>query len=404
MLLTQWFDPEPTFKGLVFASELVKQGFEVEVLTGFPNYPSGKLYPGYKLKWLQRETVDNVQISRVPLYPNHDQSAFKRIINYASFGASALFYGLFVAKRPDVIYAYHPPLSVGLTACLIRLIRGIPVIYDVQDMWPDTLRATGMLNNSRALGLVSSVCNWVYRQVNHVVVLSPGFKKILLDRGVPESKISVVYNWADEKSLSTPSGQIDESFPDSSWFRILFAGNMGKAQSLQTVLEAAELLQAQESRVCWVMLGGGIEVDNLKVEAKRRNLRNVIFLPAVPMSEVGNYLQSADVMLVHLRRDPLFEITIPSKTQAYMSVGKPQIMAVTGDAASLVNQSGGGVTLEPEDAHALAAVADQLANTSAVELKEMGQRAQNFYQMHLSLSIGAKRFGELFQQFANVKK
>lgn len=261
-----------------------------------------------------------------------------------------------------------------------------------------------MLNNSKALGLVSSVCNWVYRQVSHVVVLSPGFKKILLDRGVPESKISVVYNWADEKSLSSPSGQIGESFPDSSWFRILFAGNMGKAQSLQTVLEAAELLQAQESRVCWVMLGGGIEVDNLKIEAKRRNLRNVIFLPAVPMSEVGNYLQSADVMLVHLRKDPLFEITIPSKTQAYMSVGKPQIMAVTGDAASLINQSGGGVTVEPENAHALAAVAEQLANTSAVELKDMGQRAQNFYQMHLSLSIGAKQFGELFQQFANVKK
>ena len=140
LLLTQWFDPEPTFKGLVFARELVRQGFEVEVLTGFPNYPGGKLYPGYKLKCLQREHIDGVHITRVPLYPNHDQSALKRVLNYSSFAASALFYGLFVAKRADVIYAYHPPLTVGVVASIMRVFLRIPVVYDIQDMWPDTDR------------------------------------------------------------------------------------------------------------------------------------------------------------------------------------------------------------------------------------------------------------------------
>ena len=139
LLITQWFDPEPTFKGIVFARELVRQGFEVEVLTGFPNYPSGKIYPGYQLRWLQRETIDGVQVTRVPLYPSHDNSAIRRVANYTSFAAAALVYGLFGAKRADVIYAYQPPLTVGVTAALLRLLRRIPVVYDIQDMWPDTL-------------------------------------------------------------------------------------------------------------------------------------------------------------------------------------------------------------------------------------------------------------------------
>ena len=400
LLLTQWFDPEPTFKGLVFARELVKQGFEVEVVTGFPNYPGGRVYPGYKVKWLQREVIDGVHITRVPLYPNHDHSAMQRVLNYASFAASSLFYGLFMAKRTDVIYAYHPPLTVGITASIVRLLRRIPVVYDIQDMWPDTLRATGMLNNARALRVVEAVCNWVYRRVDLIVVLSPGFKHLLLQRGVPEAKVSVIYNWADEASLADPMGNVPAAFPGQDQFRILFAGNMGKAQALNTVLESAELQQQQGSRVCWVMLGGGVEVERLKAEVARRQLNNVVFLPAVPMAQVGIYLQAADALLVHLRKDSLFEITIPSKTQAYMAAGKPLLMAVDGDAADLVKKSCGGVVTESENPQALAIAAEALANTSIDALAIMGQQAKAFYQQHLGLAVGVQRFGELFKQLA----
>lgn len=403
LLLTQWFDPEPTFKGLVFARELVKQGFEVEVVTGFPNYPSGKVYPGYRVKWLQREVIDGVQITRVPLYPNHDQAAIKRVLNYTSFAASSLFYGLFLAKRADVMYAYHPPLTVGITASIVRLFRRIPVVYDIQDMWPDTLRATGMLNNEHALRLVDAVCNWVYRRVDRIVVQSPGFKRLLMQRGVPEAKLLVVYNWADEAQLAAPVGEVPAAFPSHGQFRILFAGNMGKAQALDTVLQAAELLQQQGSRVCWVMLGGGVEVERLKAETARRQLTNVVYLPAVPMAQVGTYLQASDALLVHLRKDPLFEITIPSKTQAYMAVGKPLLMAVDGDAADLVKQSGGGVVAESENPHALAQAAEALANTSTDVLAAMGQQAKTHYQQHLSLTMGVQQFGELFKQLAQSR-
>jgi len=400
LLLTQWFDPEPTFKGLVFARELVRQGFEVEVLTGFPNYPGGEVYPGYKINRLQREVIDGVQVTRVPLYPNHGQSAIKRVLNYLSFAASALVYGLFIAKRADVIYAYHPPLTVGITASLIRLFRRIPVVYDIQDMWPDTLRATGMINNQRALNVVEAVCQWVYRRVDHIVVLSPGFKRLLVQRGVPATKVDVIYNWADEAALAAPQGLLPADFPGAEKFRILFAGNMGKAQALDTVLDAAALLQVRGSRVCFVMLGGGVEVSRLAHRAVDLKLQNLVFLPPVPMAEVGTLLHAADALLVHLRKDPLFEITIPSKTQAYMTVGKPLLMAVNGDAADLLLQSGSGVVAESENAEALSKAAERLAALAPEQLDLMGQKAQHYYQEHLALQVGVTKFGEIFKRWS----
>jgi glycosyltransferase involved in cell wall biosynthesis len=401
LLLTQWFDPEPTFKGLVFARELLRQGFDVEVVTGFPNYPGGKVYAGYKIKLIQREYIDGVQITRLPLYPNHDQSAIKRVLNYASFAASVLVYGLFMAKRADVMYAYHPPLTVGIAASLIRWVRGIPLVYDNQDMWPDTLRATGMLNNPQALAFVGRVCDWVYIRVDQLVVLSPGFKRLLVQRGVPEGKIDVIYNWADELALMSPVGAVPAAFPASDLLRVVFAGNMGKAQALDAVLDAAAILQARGSRASFVMLGGGVEVTRLKTRALEMKLSNVVFLPPVPMSEVGTVLAAADVLLVHLRKAPLFEITIPSKTQAYMAVGKPLLMAVNGDAADLVRQAKCGLTAESENPQALADALDALAAMPPDELKTMGVRASCFYQEALGLQVGVAKFAVVFKRLGH---
>ena len=399
LLLTQWFDPEPTFKGLVFARALVKQGFDVEVVTGFPNYPGGKIYPGFKQKLIQREVIDGVKVTRLPLYPNHGQSGIGRLINYVSFAAVSLFYGLFFAKRPQVIYAYHPPLTVGIAAALIRFFRRVPVVYDIQDMWPDTLKATGMFSNDKLLGVVSRVCDWVYRRVDRLVVLSPGFKRILIERGVPEEKIEVIYNWCAEEQITSASVP-DFSFPDASRFYILFAGNMGKAQALGSVLDAAKALQSLGRAVEFVFLGAGVEVDRLKKIAAEHALDNVSFLPAVPMAQVGQYLQAADALLVHLKKDPLFTITIPSKTQAYMAVGRPLLMAVDGDAADLVKQSGCGVVVESENAASLVSAVEVLLAASPEERALMSENGREFYQTHLSLQQGVLKFSRIFNQLA----
>lgn len=397
LLLTQWFDPEPTFKGLVFARELVRQGFEVEVITGFPNYPGGKVYPGYRVKLIQKEVIDGVNVTRVPLYPSHDTGAKGRILNYASFAASSLFYGLFFAKKADVMYAYHPPLTVGVTAALLRLLRRTPVVYDIQDMWPDTLRATGMFSNERALKLVSKVCDWVYKRVDHIVVLSPGFRRLLIERGVPSAKIDVIYNWCAEDAISDRGGDLPAGFP-SEGFRVLFAGNMGKAQALPSVLEAADILSHEAPTARFVFLGGGVEVDRLKEMAERKGLANVSFFPAVPMNEVGMYLGAADALLVHLKKDPLFQITIPSKTQAYMAAGKPIIMAVDGDAADLVREGKCGCVAESENPRSIADAVMKLMCISVDQREEMVSRSKAFYMERLSLRAGVAAFGEIFKK------
>ncbi|MCP2227996.1 glycosyltransferase involved in cell wall biosynthesis [Pseudomonas silensiensis] len=400
LLFTQWFDPEPTFKGLVFARELVAQGFDVEVVTGFPNYPGGKLYPGYKMKALQREVIDGVQITRLPLYPSHGQSGVGRLLNYISFAASISLYGLFRAKKPDVVYAYHPPLTVGIAAALVRFFRRVPVVYDIQDMWPDTLKATGMFSNEKLLKIVSCVCNWVYRNVDQIVVLSPGFKRLLIERGVPSQKIDVIYNWCSEDMVRATPDKLPTNFPVTSKFRILFAGNMGKAQSLDTVIDAAQLLQEQASQVAFIFLGGGVETSRLEALAKGRNLDNVFFLPAVPMPDVGAYLAAADALLVHLKKDPLFTITIPSKTQAYMAAGKPILMAVDGDAADLVRDAGCGVVSESDNPQALVDAVLALMEVSAEGRSCMAENGAAFYQKELSLRVGVERFGEHFKRMS----
>lgn len=403
LLLTQWFDPEPTFKGLLFARELVKLGIQVEVVTGFPNYPGGGIYPGYKLRMLQKEVIDGVLVIRVPLYPSHGQSGVGRIINYVSFAAASLFYGLFLAKRPDVIYAYHPPLTIGFVASIIRFFRRVPVVYDVQDMWPDTLSATGMFSNARALKVVSKGCDWVYRSVDHIAVLSPGFRRLLIERGVPEEKIDVIYNWCAEDTVTRSIGLLPAGFPDTANFRVLFAGNMGKAQALDSVIEAAKILQSRAVPVTFIFLGGGVEVTRLQNKAAEEGLQNVVFLPAVPMAEVGDYLSSADALLVHLKNDPLFSITIPSKTQAYMAAGKPILMAVDGDAAELVVRSQCGVTAESENPKSLVAAVQSLLAMSPEDRLEMAENGRKYYLDHLSLSKGVESFAAIFRRLAGRK-
>lgn len=393
LLISQWFDPEPTFKGLAFAKELVRRGHHVEVLTGFPNYPGGKIYPGYRLSFWQRESMDGISVLRVPLFPSHNRSVAGRIFNYCSFAVSASIGCLFL-RRPDVIYAYHPPATIGVPALMASWLHRAPLVYDIQDLWPDTVAATGMVRNRLALRLLSKWCGLVYSRADRLVVLSPGFKLALTHRGVPNEKIEVIYNWCDEKAIGT--GHNIHAAGDETTFNVLFAGTMGMAQALDSVLEAARICADSLPRARFIFVGGGIDRDRLECKSREMALTNVQFLPWVPMHEIGHVLSTADVLLVHLKHDPLFEITIPSKTQAYLAVGKPVLMAVDGDAADLIRRSGGGITCKPEDPQAMADVVRELASASRERLSEMATSGRSFYVRELSLRVGTDRFEHLF--------
>ena len=393
ILLTQWFDPEPVIKGLAFARRLSELGFDVEVVTGFPNYPGGRIYEGYRIRPVRKEHIEGVAVTRLALYPSHDKSRIGRVLNYVSFFLAVALYLTVFARRADIVYAYHPPLTVGMAAVVARLFRRTPTVLDVQDMWPDTLRATGMINNERILKLVGVFARWTWLRADHIAVLSPGFRSLLIARGVSADKITVIPNWADE--AATPGLPRPTAFGEPGKFRLLFAGNMGAAQALDPVLDAASIVARRRDDIEFCFLGSGIEVDRLKTRVEREELTNVRFLPRVPLADVGAWLEAADCLLVHLKADPLFAITIPSKTQAYMAAGRPIIMAVEGDAADLVRQSSGGIVVPPEDSRALAAAVLDMAGLPVADREKLGADVRRFYEDHLSFGHGSQAFASL---------
>jgi glycosyltransferase involved in cell wall biosynthesis len=271
-------------------------------------------------------------------------------------------------------------------------------------MWPDTLKATGMISNSRLLGSVSKVCNFIYSGVTKIVVLSPGFKDLLIERGVSESKIKVIYNWADEKVLRVVNNEAPKEYGSIEGFKVLFAGNVGQAQGLDVVLDAALLLKDDVPNIHFLVLGHGLKSDDLKRRTKELNLGNVHFFPAVGMEKVGSFLGFADALLIHLNSDPLFEITIPGKTQAYMAVGKPIIMGVSGDASNLVSRADCGVCFEPEDSVALAEAAKGLMLLDSTDIQRLGKNAERFYDENLSVTVGVDSFEKVFDEVIDMRQ
>lgn len=406
LFLTQWFDPEPFFKGLPFARALKDRGHDIQVLTGFPNYPGGKVYPGYRVRVFQREIMEGIPVTRVALYPSHDRSPIRRILNYCSFAISASILGPLLIGKVDVIYAYHPPGTIGLPALVMKFVKKAPVVYDIQDLWPDSVEASGMMNNKIVSWLIGGWCHLIYRLVNKIVVLSPGLKNALIERGVDKKKIEVIYNWCDDVEIICEQENLDPSDQEvfAGRFNIVFAGTMGTGQGLEAVIDAAEILKARQQEIQFVFIGGGTEVSNLRKRAKSKNLDNVIFLDKRPVSEIGKILKAADVLLVHLRDKPLYRIVIPSKTQAYMAVGKPILMCVRGDAEMLVRKAGAGVCCIPEDPQSIAEGAYELYLMPIEELAEMGINGKKYYEEELCMPEGVAMFEKIFRDVLTQEK
>jgi glycosyltransferase involved in cell wall biosynthesis len=383
--LTQWFEPEPNIvKGVAFVRALEAAGHQVTVFTGFPNYPRGKLYPGYRLHFLQREKIDGVTVVRLPLYPSHDHSSIRRSLNFLSFFVSLLVYLLMRRSRFDLAYVYHPPITVGLAAAIADLFRPLPFVLDVQDLWPDTIAATGMAGASRISGLLAACCRFVYRRASAVVTQSNGIREALIARGVPAEKVSVVHNWADAEFREIPKAN-----GESRAFNLVYGGNLGRAQQLETLLEAAAILSDKPDDIRITLFGSGIEEAGLRERAEA--LDNVRFAGRVPQRDMIYAFAKADALVLHLRDNPLFDITIPSKTQFYLAMGRPIIAGLNGEAAAMLRESGAAIVVPSADAKALAEAIEGLARLPSAERKRMGRNGRDYYQRNLSFQRGMER-------------
>jgi len=403
LLITQWFEPEPIFKGLPFAKKLKEFGHEVQVLTGFPNHPYGKIYPGYHLRFSQHEEMEGVSVVRVPLYPSRDRSSIRRFLSYASFGVSAATIGLCSVRKPDVVYVYHPPPTSCLPACVLRLLRGVPFVYDIQDLWPDSLLESSMFNNRLGIWLADKCCKSLYRIAGKIVVLSPGFKKELCRRGVNADKIEVIYNWCSESNIdsSEKRRELARELGMTGKFNIMFAGNLGNVQMLDKLLDAAEIVQPKHPDVQFVLIGSGSEEKFLKEKARQMNLKNVVFHERRPLSEIRTIMTLSDVLFVQLKDNQTFRITIPSKTQAYLSVGRPILIGVEGNASDLVLKAKAGIKCKPGDPENIAEAIDKFKSMPKKEMEQMGQNGKKFYREQLSLDVGTKRFEKVFESMVN---
>lgn len=397
LYLAQFFDPEPVFKGLRYAKALKEKGHDVEVITGFPNYPEGKIYDGYKLSLYKKEVIEGVTVHRVWLYPNHGKSVVKRLFNYVSFFITSLILGLLIVRRFDVIHAMHTPLNIGLSAALFNLWGRKKLIFDIQDIWPDSLSATNMIKNKKILNIVNKLCNWTYNRADFVTVISPGFKSLLMQRGLQEEKIKIIYNWSGIEGYSGTESDKYQLNKNNKVFNVVFAGNMGGAQNLTNLISAAKILKDESiDDIEFHLIGGGLEVNDLKEQVKNHQLNNITFYPRVPMDKVINYISSADAVLVHLRKDPLFEITIPSKTQAYLSLGKPILINVPGDAAKLVVENKAGYYFEPDDPQSFKNALIKMRDLKKPDLDCLGKNAKTFYDNELSREVGISKFCSIY--------
>ena len=406
IVLSQWYPPEPESKIHLLARDLVARGHVVTSITGIPNYPTGEVYHGYGVRpWPQRETRDGVRVVRVPLYPDHSRSAVKRVLNYTSFAMSAAAFGPALSGPADVMWVFHPPLTVALPATVIATLRGIPFVYEVQDMWPETLAATGMVRSPRLLSAVNEVANRVYRRADRITVISPGFKRNLVGKGVPASKIEVIPNWADEETYR-PFERDDALACECGMegkFNVLYAGNLGAAQRLGNVLDAAARLRDLPD-LQFVLVGDGVEERELRRRAAAEGLDNVRFLGRMPAHRIASLAAVSEVLLVHLKRDPLFEITIPSKTISALACGRPVLSVTVGDAAEVIEQAGAGLTCAPEQPAELSRCVRALYNMPAATRQDLGRAARNYFLTHFTRTELVTRYESLLTEVAAERR
>jgi glycosyltransferase involved in cell wall biosynthesis len=403
VIVSQYFWPEE-FRINDLAVSLRRRGHDVTVLTGFPNYPRGALFPGYAMRLCRRETYQGVKIVRVPLYPDRSYSPLKRGWNYLSFALSASLLGPFVAGRADRIVVFQPsPITVGLPAIVLKYLKRAPIFFWVQDIWPETLEATGAIRRPRALAVVRRLVRFIYRHCDLILVQSRGFVRRIAALGVPEEKIAYLPNWAEDVYRPVPRDEAlarTEEMADG--FQVVFAGNIGRAQDFDTLLGAASLLR-DEKDIRFVVLGDGAMAAHYIERAQAEGLENVVFKGRKPVEAMPRYFAIADALLVLLRNDPVFALTIPAKVQGYLACGRPLVAAVGGDAAAVVRESGAGVVCAPSDPEALAEAILAVYRLSESERAAMGEAGLRYYRTHFDRTTVIDRLEHLLADGAGAR-
>jgi len=406
-MITQWYDPErgSAIMSGTIARALGDRGHEVQVVTGFPNYPEGQLYPGYRVRPYLREELQGVTVHRAPLYVSHDADPRRRAMNYLSYAASASAIAVTRIGRVDAALVHSTPATAAIPAMALRALRRTPYVLHIQDLWPQTVTASGFLvdgQHSRAESLLHRYCDAVYRHAASIAVTSPGMADLIQARGVESRKISLIPNWADERHFrpTIASSDIVNELGPFRPFTVMYAGAMGEVQALDVLIEAATILRDHRD-IGFLLVGGGVSEASLRLKVLEAELDNVRFVRHQPVERMAEVLALGDVQIISLKDLSIFRTTLPSKIQATLAAGRPIIGAVAGDAAALIRDSGAGLTATPGSAAGLAEAVLKAAAMPAEERQAWGDRGRDYYIDHLSQESGAKALSDLLHSAAN---
>ena len=378
LIVSQYYWPEH-FRINDLAEGLVERGHHVTVLTGCPNYPGGDIFNGYGF-FNKSEIQNGVKIFRVPLIPRGTGSSIRLAMNYLSFMVTATLLGPFLCRGSiDLIFVCQlSPVTVGIPAAFLKRLKGAPIVFWVLDLWPESIATSKGLNNTWLYKAINFLVCYIYRQCDRILYTSKGFALSIQSRGVDPSKLSYFPNWVEAQ----PNPHTENLAPLPNGFRVMFAGNIGESQDFGMILAAAELLKTH-ANIQWIILGEGRQWAWVKEQVEKRGLGNCFhLLGRFPADSMSGFFKQADALLVTLKKEPAFSMTVPGKVPSYMSCGKPILAALDGEGASLIREANAGFVVPSGDSQALAESVMKMSLLPLEERIQMGLSAQQFCNKH----------------------
>lgn len=402
LVISQYFWPE-NFRINDLVRSLKERGCQVTVLTGIPNYPEGRFYDGYGLLHNMRQTYYGAEVVRVPLVPRGRGSSIMLFLNYISFAFFAsLLSPISIRKQFDVIFVCQlSPVTVGLPAIFLKKLLKIPIVFWVLDLWPESISATGIVKNKKILNLVDDCVSYIYSKCDKIIVSSKGFIKSIESKGISSEKLEYFPNWYEPdysvKQRSSLETQCEiRKLPKG--FKVMFAGNIGEAQDFETILNAAELTK-KYSDIHWIILGDGRKGDWVKKEISSRGLSDCFHMLGRFSSEAMPYFfAEADAMLVTLKKDPIFSLTVPGKIQSYMACAKPIIAAVDGEGNRLITDSCSGLASPSGDPDAIAESVKAIYCMPEDQRKKMGEAGKKYCEIKFNREILIEKLESLMKE------
>jgi len=384
LIVTQYFYPE-NFKSNDLAFELKKRGHDVMVLTGIPNYPEGKIYDGYGYFKKRKELINGVPVIRSLLLTRGKGGGVRLFLNYFSWAFFASLKAIRLnSKKFDAVIVHEPsPITQFYPALIIKKLQKTPIYFWVMDLWPESLEIAGGIKNKFILNLFTRMIQYFYKESKKILITSKGFKKSILEKGNFEHKIEYFPNWAEDTiSLGNTAFPIP-ALPEG--FKIIFAGNIGEAQDMDSIMKAALYLKENQN-VKFILVGDGRKMNFVKEFIKENHLEQTVYtLGRYPLEAMASFFKAADILLVSLKDDPIFNITVPAKVQAYMSSGKPILAMLNGEGAENIAEADCGFSVPAGDSEKLAATIHEISQMKKEDLSLLGNNGKKFYEANYKM-------------------